>query len=158
MLFIYLYLHFSKCMLHQFAILFTVMWLCNFEAVAAGEDWSKSSCFLGGGGGGCLEASKKGFSWKAQRTGRAVSSELCYCVLTGNRARIWVKKYVLMEGFLHPSILQTDCRKYVLKSWFRHRLQLRLQVSNNFGSTGSGPDSGSAILVSSADQNRIDCA
>ena len=33
--------------------------------------------------------------------------------------------------FLHPSILQTDCRKYLLKRLFR------LQISINFGSTGS---------------------
>ena len=68
-MFIYLFLHFSMCMLHQFAILFTVMWLCNFEAVGAGEVYSKRSWFLGGRGG-CLEASKTCFSWKARRARR----------------------------------------------------------------------------------------
>ena len=43
MLFIYLFLHFSMFMLHQFAILFTVKLLCNFEGVGAGEDSSKNS-------------------------------------------------------------------------------------------------------------------
>ena len=38
--------------------------------------------------------------------------------------------------FLHLSILQTYGRKHLSKRKFR--LRLRLQVSNNFGSTGSG--------------------
>ena len=38
-----------------------------------------------------------------------------------------------MEVFLHPSILKADGSKYLL-----NRFRLRHQVSNNFGSTGSG--------------------
>ena len=49
-----------------------------------------------------------------------------------------------MEFLFLPSILQTDCSTFLLKISFRLRLQLRLQVSNNFGSTGF--DSGSATL------------
>ena len=49
----------------------------------------------------------------------------------------------LLEVFLHPNILQTDSSKYLLKRKFW--LRFHLQVSNNFGSTGTG--SGSATLL-----------
>ena len=47
--------------------------------------------------------------------------------------------------FLHLSILQTYGRKHLSKRKFR--LRLRLQVSNNFGSTGSGSDFVTATLL-----------
>ena len=119
-MFIYLYLHFSKCMLHQFAILFTVMWLCNFEAVAAGEDWSKSSCFLGGGGGGAAwKPAKQVLVGKLkEQGGRAVSSELCYRVLTGTRARM-LKLRKTMVIFEFPTLkLVYKSRSTLLKIFF----------------------------------------
>ena len=56
-----------------------------------------------------------------------------------------------MKIFLHPSSLKTERSKYLFKRYFR--LMLRLQVSNNFGSTGSG----SATLLSWLEQMQLHC-
>ena len=61
----------------------------------------------------------------------------CHSKLYCNSSTIQcTRKMFNWQFFLHPCILQTDCSKYLLKRWFW--LLLRLQVSNNFGSTVSG--------------------
>ena len=65
----------------------------NFAAVGAGANCSKSSVFLGWGwGGAAWKPAKLVLAGKLEEQGdRAVSAALCYRVLTGTRARIWVK-------------------------------------------------------------------
>ena len=53
-----------------------------------------------------------------------------YCTL-----EVYCNSSTIWNMSLHPCILQTDCCKYLSKRSFR--LWHRLQVSNNFGSTGS---------------------
>ena len=53
-----------------------------------------------------------------------------YCTL-----EVYCNSSTIWNMSLHPCILQTDCCKYLSKRSFR--LRHRLQVSNNFGSTGS---------------------
>ena len=64
---------------------------CNFAAVGAGANCSKAAVFLAGGGGGTWEPAKPVLAGELERQGSsAVSAALCYRLLTGTRARIWV--------------------------------------------------------------------
>ena len=64
----------------------------NFAAVGAGANCSKAAVFWAGGGGGAArKPAKPILAGKLEEQGdRAVSAALCYRVLTGTRARIWV--------------------------------------------------------------------
>ena len=65
MLFIYLFLHFSMCRLGFFAIFFTEMCTATLQQWELEPTAPKAAVFWARAGGGCLEASKIGFSWKA---------------------------------------------------------------------------------------------
>ena len=58
----------------------------------------KAAVFWVGVGGAVWKPAKQVLVGKLKEQGdRAVSSELCYRVLTGTRARIWVKAVLLVD-------------------------------------------------------------
>ena len=80
--------------------------------MGAGANCSKAAVFLAGGGGGTWEPAKPVLAGELERQGSsAVSAALCYRVLTGTRARIWVKSSVRIkmynsnsDSFLFPQL------------------------------------------------------
>ena len=85
------------CRLGFFAIFFTEMCTATLQQWELEPIAPKAAVFwAGGGGGGCLEAATKPIlAGKLEEQGdSAVSAALCYCVLTGTRARIWVSGFI----------------------------------------------------------------
>ena len=93
MLFIYLFLLFSMCRLGFFAIFFTEMCTATLQQWELEPTAPKAAVFWArGGGGAAWKPAKLVLAGKLEEQGdRAVSAALCYHVLTGTRARIWVK-------------------------------------------------------------------
>ena len=89
------------CMLHKFAILFTVIWLFNFEAVGADENCSKSSWILGGGRGGLSGSRQNQFQLESLKSKEAVSYLQNYVTASlqglapgyGLNAKQWISRY-----------------------------------------------------------------
>ena len=75
-----------------FAIFFTEMCTATLQQWELEPTAPKAAVFWAGGGGAAWKLAKLFLAEKLEEQGnRAVSAAPCYRVLTGTRARIWVK-------------------------------------------------------------------